>query len=133
MVAMSRALLVLNSQDTRQKASTWVAKAPAGTRVEFKGPKRTLDQNARLWAHLTDVAEQATHAGKKWPTEVWKVLFLHGLQSEIQLVPSLDGSGLVPLNRTSDLSKQEMGDLITFIEVWGAENGVTFHDTEVAA
>ena len=28
------------------------------TRVEFKGPKRTLDQNSRMWAMLTDVSRQ---------------------------------------------------------------------------
>ena len=32
---MSRALIILDSDHQRRKASEWVAKAPPGTRVEF--------------------------------------------------------------------------------------------------
>lgn len=131
---MSRALLVLTSEITRQKAVGWVTRAPAGTRVEFKGPKRSLDQNSRLWAMLTDVADQKEHNGRKYPTDVWKVLFMNAVDTEIQFVPNLSGSGFIPFGQSSsDLSKQEMSDLIEFMMAWGAENGVVFHDTAVAA
>ena len=126
---MSRALLVLNSNDTRQKAASWVAKAPAGTRVEFKASKRTLPQNDRMWAMLTDIARQKEHCGRKYTPDEWKVLFMHACGREMQFVPALNGSGFMPLGyRSSDLSKGEMSDLIEFMLAWGAENGVEFHD-----
>lgn len=43
---MSRALLVLWNDAMREKAIDWIRRAPKESRVEFKGPKRTLDQSA---------------------------------------------------------------------------------------
>ncbi len=131
---MSRALIVLNSPADRQRAAHWVATAPIGTRVEFKATKRTLDQNSRMWAMLTDVATQATHMGKKYTPDQWKVLFMAACGNEVQFLPSLDGSTFIPWGqRSSDLSKQEMTDLIEFIFAWGAEHGVTFHEPDAPA
>lgn len=131
---MSRALLVLTSNDTRQKAASWVAKAPAGTRVEFKASRRTLPQNDRMWAMLTDIAQQKEHAGQKHPPDKWKALFLHALGQEQEFLPSLDGKTFIPIGASSsDLSKDEMTDMIELMFAWGAENGVVFQDTEVAA
>jgi hypothetical protein len=132
---MGRALLVLNSDDDRRKASHWVSKAPWGTRIEFKASKRSLPQNDRLWAMLTDVAEHMRPLGKDFTTEEWKLLFMHAWGKEIRFLPGLDQKTVVPIGQSSsDLSKQEMTDLIEFIFAWGAENGVTFPEpSEVVA
>lgn len=128
---MTRALLVLSSPDIRQKAARWASKLPDGTRVEFKAPKRTLDQNSKLWAALTDVATQLPWHGIKLSADDWKLLFLDALKRELRMVPNLDGNGFVNLGRSSsDLSKGEMADLITLIEQFGAAHGVVFHDPE---
>ena len=126
---MGRALLVLNSQAIRAKALHWVAMAKDGSRVTFQGPKRTLPQNDRMWAMLTDVATQVEHMGLRYPPDDWKVLFLHALSRETRFIPALDGHGFVPIGQSSsDLSVEEMGELIEFIHAWGAENGVIFHE-----
>lgn len=126
---MSRAVLTLSTPDMRQKAALWVAKAPAGSRVEFKGPKRSTDQNSRLWAMLTDVATQATHQGNKYSTGVWKALFMHAFGHETRFIPTLNGEGFLPIAQSSsDLSKKEMSELLDLIEAWGTEQGVIFHD-----
>jgi hypothetical protein len=126
---MSRALLVLTTDEARQKAVTWVNKAPVGTRVEFKASKRSLPQNDRMWAMLTDIAAQKEHGGRKYTPDQWKVLFLSACGQEVQFIPALDGKTFLPWGQSSsDLSKQEMTDLIEFMLVWGSENGVTFQD-----
>jgi NinB protein len=126
---MSRALLVLNGLADRMKAADWVHKAPPGTRVEFKASKRTLSQNSRFWAMLTDVAEQLPWHGLKLKSDDWKLVFLDALKREVRLVPNIDGTGFVNLGRSSsDLSKEEMGDLMTLIEEFGARHGVVFHN-----
>lgn len=131
---MSRALIILHDANDRAKASRWAAKAPWGTRVEFKAAKRTLPQNARMWAMLTDVAEQATHMGRRYTPDQWKVLFMHACGREVQFIPALDGSTFIPWGQSSsDLSVQEMTDLIEFMFAWGAQNGVVFHDPEQVA
>lgn len=131
---MARALLVLVNAKVRERALNWIAKLPDGTRVEFKEPKRTLDQNSRMWAMLTDIATQKEHFGRRYPAEAWKSIFLHALGKETSFVPALDGAGFLPLGQSSsDLGKREMSDLIEMMKWWGAENGVVFHDEVEAA
>lgn len=126
---MARALVILDSPEARAKAAGWVMKAPHGTRCEFKASKRSLPQNSRLWAMLTDIAQQLPWHGMALKPDAWKLLFLDALKREVRAVPNLDGTGFVNIGRSSsDLSKSEMGDLMTLIEEFGARHGVKFHD-----
>ncbi|GGE36120.1 NinB protein [Agaricicola taiwanensis] len=131
---MGRATVVLTSQADKQKAAQWVMKAPWNTRVTFAASKRSLPQNDRMWAMLTDIASQMTYHGIKLAPDDWKLLFLDALKREVRMVPNLEGNGFVSLGRSSsDLSKQEMSDLIEVIFAWGANNGVVFHDDQARA
>jgi hypothetical protein len=78
---------------------------------------------------LTDVAEQLPWHGMKLKSDDWKLVFLDALKREVRLVPNIDGTGFVNLGRSSsDLTKEEMGDLMTLIEEFGARHGVVFLD-----
>ena len=129
---MSRATIIIDGDTGRERASHWVSIAPTGTRVEFKKPGRTIPQNDRMWAMLTDIAEQMTwppENGIRLNTEDWKLVFLDALKREIRTVPNLDNTGFVNIGRSSsDLSKEEMTDLIELMFAFGAKHGVTFHD-----
>lgn len=132
---MGRALLVLHTDEIRAKAIDWIHKAPVDTRVTFQGPKRTLAQNDRMWAMLTDIAEQLEWAGAKRLPEDWKLMFLDYLERELghepNIVPSLDGQGYVRLDGSSSkLSIEEMTMLIELIFSFGALHGVIFHEPE---
>lgn len=131
---MGRAVILLASDDDRIRAARWAAHLPQGTRIEFKSPKRSLPQNDRMWAMLTDVATQLPWHGIKLTADDWKLIFLDALKRELRMVPNIDGSGFVNLGRSSsDLSKAEMTDLIELISAFGANHGVVFHDPETAA
>ena len=126
---MSRALLVLHTDAIRERAIRWIRGLPQDTRVTFQEPKRTLPQNNRFWAMLTDIATQKEHCGQKYPTETWKAIMMNAAGHEIKFLPTLDGKSVFPLAySSSDLSVAEMADLMTFMEVWGAENGVEWSD-----
>lgn len=126
---MGRALIVVRSDLDRRKAAGWCQKAPSGTRVEFKASKRTLPQNDRMWAMLTDVANQKEHCGRKYTPDQWKILMMHACGREVQFIPALDGKTFLPWGQSSsDLSKDEMSELIEFLFQWGAENGVVWSD-----
>lgn len=131
---MSRATVILDSPHARAKAAGWIAKAPSGTRVEFKASKRSIPQNDRMWAMLTDIAQQVPWHGVRMTPDDWKLVFLDGLKRELRIVPNIDGTGFINLGRSSsDLSKSEMSDLIELIAAFGANHGVVFHDTEARA
>lgn len=127
---MSRALVTIHSRSDREKVARWAWGVSTGARVEFKAPKRTTDQNSLMWAMLTDVATQLKWHGLKLTPDDWKLIFLDALKREVRIVPNIDGTGFVNLGRSSsDLSKQEMSDLIEIILMFGANHGVTFHDS----
>jgi len=131
---MSRALLTINTSADRQRAVAWASKAPEGTRIEFKRSKRSLPQNDHMWALLTDVARQLQWHGQHLTPDDWKLVFLDGLKREKRLVPALNGDGFVNLGRSSsDLSKDEMSELIELIMAFGAEHGVEFGDHQERA
>lgn len=131
---MSRAVVILNRASDRERVQAWAAKAPWGTRVTFQEAKRTSDQNARMWAMLTEVARQVKWHGQRLSADDWKLVFLSALKQELRIVPNLDGTGFVQLGRSSSsLSVGEMADLMDLIAAFGAREGVTFNTTEQEA
>lgn len=131
---MSRYTVTLRSKADRERAAKILAAAPAGTRVTFKASRRTIDQNSKMWAMLTDIAQQVEWHGKKLRPDDYKMIFLDALKRELRVVPNLDGTGFVNLGRSSsDLSKGEMSELLELISAWGAQHDVTFHDSNEEA
>jgi hypothetical protein len=91
---------------------------------------RSLAQNARLWAMLTDISKQVDWYGKKLSPEDWKHIFTSSLK-KLDVVPNLDGTGFVALGlSTSKMTKAEMCDMQTLMEAFGAEKGVKFSEPE---
>jgi hypothetical protein len=126
---MSRALVTLRTADDRERACRWIRQAPPGSRIEFKSPRRTLPQNDRMWAMLTEIATQLAWHGQKLTPDDWKDLFMGALRKE-RLVPGING-GLTSIGmRTSDLTKEEMSDLIELICHFAAVNSIKLLDGE---
>jgi hypothetical protein len=135
---MSRYLVTMRSTADRERVIRFVSAAPFGSRVEVKAAKRTIPQNDKMWAMLTEVATQLPWHGRKLRPDDWKLLFLDALLREKKIatdtIPNTDGDGVVNISghSSSDLSKDEMGDLIELIHEFGARHGVKFNE-QVAA
>jgi hypothetical protein len=124
---MAQAVLTLVSPAIRERAAHWARTAPDGSRVEFKPPRRTMPQNDRMWAMLTDIARQKEHHGRRYDTETWKLIFMAELGVKTRFVPSLDNSSLIPIAPSSrSLSVEQMSNLIEIMFAWGAENDIKF-------
>lgn len=93
--------------------------------VEVKEMTRSVEQNARLWALLTDVSRQVEWYGQKLTPEEWKDVFTASLNRH-KVVPGIDGGFVVLGMRTSKMSIREMGELMELIEAFGAQRGVRF-------
>ena len=123
-----RASLTLRNKADREQAIRWTTNVPFGTRIEFKAARRSLDQNAKLWAMLTDISKQVDWYGHKLSPEDWKQVFTASLRKAF-VVPDLDGTGFVMLGlRTSDMSKEEMSNLLELIHAFAAERNVVWSD-----
>ncbi len=125
--------MILRNDTIRQRAIDWIKKAPDGTRVEFKREKRSTAQSDKMWACLSDIASQADWNGVKYTSDQWKVMLMDLLGHEMVFLPSLAGKGFTPYGqRSSDLSREEMSNLIELMISWGTERGVVFHDVEMS-
>jgi hypothetical protein len=104
--------------------------------VRVKPETRSTAENALLHALISEIAAQKEWAGKKRDAEVWKRLLVaswcrvHG--EAVEILPALDGHGvdIVPA-RTSQLSKAECADLITFVQAWAVDNGIELRDPQM--
>ena len=98
--------------------------------VEVKPETRSLEQNARLWAMLTDISEQVDWYGKKLSPTDWKHLFSSTLR-KLEVVPNLEGTGFVALGlSTSKMTRAEMSEMQELMAAFGAEKGVRFKAME---
>ena len=125
---MTKRVFILAHDSARQNAIRSVQEAPQGFSVTVAEPRRSLNQNARLWAMLGDVAEQVNWHGKHLTPEDWKHVFSSALK-KMEVVPNLDGTGFVALGlSTSRMSKRELGDLMELISAFGAERDVVWSE-----
>ena len=120
--------ITLANPSVRELAHRLIEAAPAGAVVNIKEAARTSDQNAKMWAMLSDIA-RAKPMGRVLSTEVWKALFMNAAGFTCTFEPTLDGRGVIPLGfKSSRLSKSEFSDLIECMHAFAAEHGITFTD-----
>ena len=93
--------------------------------VEVKPETRSLAQNARLWAMLTDISKQVSWYGRKLTPEEWKHVFTASLTKQ-DVVPGLDGGFVVLGKSTSSMTKGEMSELQELMQAFGAQQSVRF-------
>lgn len=124
--------VILQNDFARQRAANAVLKAPDGYICRIEEPTRTIDQNSRLWALLSDVA-MSKPQGRMHTPEEWKMIFMSACGWEVAFLPGLDGRFLPYGYRSSKLTKKQMTDLQDFIQAWGDENGVQWSQEADAA
>lgn len=136
---MTGPVIILSGQVRRQQAHQMVDRAPAGSIVSFEPPRRSVPQNARLHAMITDVSRQVEWppgSGTKRNVEAWKDVFTAALRSAnngLDVVPGLNGGFVLLGMHTSRMSKAEVNELMAMIEAWCAENGVILRDPDESA
>jgi hypothetical protein len=119
--------IIVRSQSQRDFAKVMIDRAPEGAVVTIKEATRSLDQNARLWAMLSDVS-RAKPDGRMHTPEVWKNLFMHACGHAVQFEHGLDGKPFPVGFRSSRLNKSEMSDLMEFVTEYGTRHGVRWTD-----
>jgi hypothetical protein len=109
----------------RRHVAEQVANLPEGYVIKAGPPTRTLEANAAMWAMLADISEQVVWHGRKLDTTSWKHVFTSSLKKQ-DVVPGLDGGFVVLGQSTSEMTKQEMSDLLELMAAFGAQQGVQF-------
>lgn len=127
---MTGQTVILRGDRQRRFAQSLIDRAPPDAVVNVREATRNRDQNARMWAMLSDVARSRPE-GRIWTTDTWKAAFMHSLGHQCQFGEGLDGSGPFPIGfRTSRLTVRQMADLITVIAEYGDRHGVTWSEPQ---
>ena len=94
--------------------------------------RRTLEQNAKLWAMLGDISRQV-----EWPvngvmqkldSEDWKSLMTAAARQEIRMAQGINGGVVMLGESTKRMTVAELGDVIECMYVFGAEKGVVWSE-----
>jgi len=115
--------LILASQSVRERAKRMIDLAPDRSVVNIQEENRTSDQNAKMWAMLSDIS-RAKPEGRRHTAETWKGVFMQACGWEVQFVEGLDGRPFPEGFRSSRMTVKQMADLITFIQSYGDQHGV---------
>lgn len=121
-------VVIIRRQSQRDYAKRLVDAAEPGTAITIRPATRSVEQNAKMWAMLSDVS-RAQPDGRQHTPEVWKELFMHACGHACRFEVGLDGLPFPAGFRSSRLTVRQMADLIEFISAYGAEHGVRWsHD-----
>jgi hypothetical protein len=123
-------------KEARRRAADFCLSAPDGWVARFSEPTRSLDQNAKLHAMLTDISRQLTYHGSQRSVEFWKGLFVSGWQiatgEKPEIVPGLEGEFINIRESTTTLTVRRMASLIEYIMAYGSSNGVVWSDDVIS-
>lgn len=128
----------LRSDDIKRNAARFVWELPADQDhplvVDIKPMTRSIEQNSKFHAICSDVAKQATYAGRKLSPEQWKVLFVSGhaiaTKQGADMMPGLEGEFVNLRESTSGMGVARMASLIEYVMAYCAENGIKLYDLE---
>lgn len=119
----------LAHQEARRRAASACLNAPEGWIVSIKEATRSLDQNAKLWPMLEDIANQVVWDGERMTKEEWKDWFTAALKKQ-RMVRGMEG-GIVFVGRsTSNMGVKEFSELIALIDAFGTQKGVKWTHQE---
>jgi len=129
---MSRTIVQIKGVADRNLIATWARNVPEGTTVEFRAPRRSLDQNSLMWSLLQQISKEVVWHGQKLSSEDWKDVLTASLR-QTRVVPGIDAGSFVPLGmRTSQMTKEEISELLELIYAFGTDRGVAFRELEIA-
>ena len=114
----------------RERAKIIIDSAPAGHLVSVREPTRSNDQNARMWAMLTDISKVCELDGRKFIRDDWKIIFMRECGWDVTFLPGFDGRPFPAGFSSSKMTVRQMADLITFIGSYGDERGVQWSEPE---
>ncbi len=121
----------------RRLACEAIRAAEQGMVVTIRKPNRTLDQNAKFHAAVSDIAKAKPEwNGLHMDAEDWKALLIvshaiatGGKEGALRLVPDLEGKGFIQLRESSArMSKERSSSLIEYTIAWAASRGIPLGD-----
>jgi hypothetical protein len=143
---MTKRVFVLVHDTARERCAAYAQReAPSGTLVTFRDAPKSRIQEEKYHAMFGDIAEQYTHAGRKWGDEDMKRLLIDAFKHETKddpdlaqawkdmgdmgLAPAIGRDGFVVLGTQSKKFPKVLASaLIEWLYAFGAENGIQWSE-----
>lgn len=120
---MTGQTVILRGDVQRDFARGLIEKAPRDAVVNIREATRTTDQNAKMWAMLSDISRHKPE-GRMHTPDLWKAIFMQACGHEIQFIHGLNDQPFPVGFRSSRLNKEQMSDLIECMYEYGARHDV---------
>ena len=121
--------IILRGPEQRERAKRLIDVAPDNAVVKVRPESRSLDQNARFWAMLSDIS-MAKPGGRVMTPERWKAAIMQSFGHAVQFENDLDGRPFPIGHSSSKLTKAQMGELMEFMAAHFTPLGVKWSDGE---
>ena len=132
----SKRQFFLRSNQVRLNCIEFIKELPTDEKnplvVKIQPMTRSLEQNSKLHALLSDISKQCEFNGKKRDIDTWKMIMVsaHTVATggQIEIATGLEGEDINLRESTAKMSVKRSASLIEYITAWGVENGVKFND-----
>lgn len=123
---------ILINEKVKNRAISFISKIPIDkpfkkVRITNAESLRTIEQNAKMWAMLSDISKQVVWHDMKLSKEDWKSMITAALK-KYKIVPGIEGGFVVIGESTSKMSIADMIDVIEFAYSFGTEQNVTWSE-----
>ncbi|HHF1625371.1 TPA: recombination protein NinB [Haemophilus influenzae] len=133
---MDKQPFFLRNEQVRSNCQAFIQGLPTDDKkplvVKIQPITRSLEQNSKLHALLSDISKQFEFNGKKRDIDTWKMIMVsaHKIATggQAEMVIGLEGEVINLRESTAQMSVKRLASLIEYITCWGVQNGVRFND-----
>ncbi|HHF1670540.1 TPA: recombination protein NinB [Haemophilus influenzae] len=133
---MDKQPFFLRNEQVRSNCQAFIQGLPTDDKkplvVKIQPITRSLEQNSKLHALLSDISKQCEFNGKKRDIDTWKMIMVsaHKIATggQAEMVIGLEGEVINLRESTAQMSVKRLASLIEYITCWGVQNGVRFND-----
>ena len=126
----------LRSNQVRLNCIEFIKELPTDDKrpfvVKIQPMTRSLEQNSKLHALLSDISKQCEFNGQKRDIDTWKIIMVsaHKIATggKAEMVIGLEGEVINLRESTAQMSVQRLASLIEYIQSWAVENEVKLND-----
>ena len=88
---------------------------------------RSVIQNAKMWAMLSDISKQVDWYGKKPTPDEWKQIITAAIRKQ-EVVPGIEGGFVILGQSTSKMTIKQMIDVVDYAYAFGSSKDVVWTD-----
>lgn len=127
----------LRSNQVRLNCIEFIKELPTDDKkplvVKIQPMTRSLEQNSKLHALLSDISKQCEFNGEKRDIDTWKMIMVsaHKIATggQAEMVIGLEGEVINLRESTAQMSVQRLASLIEYVQSWAVENDVILSDS----